>query len=362
MQDSVETRAAVKTQPPALDCLLGLSGRIGRDPLLVQASSGNASLKLGETLWIKASGKWLEAADREPILVPVDLQACLDCLRLGRGLPAAGECGAEQKLRPSIETFMHAILPQPVVIHVHSVNTIAWAVRQDAPRQLTEKLDGLHWKWIPYIPSGRPLALEIQRAQASAPETNVFVLGNHGLVVCGEDCASAEAMLLEVERRVAKKPRLAPKPEFRILESVRRLSNWRMPEAEGLHSLGTDTVSRRIAKRGVLYPCQGIFLGRTLPVLPCSEPLFTVKSRADEMEASSPFLIVEGSGVLISDKITTAECAMLSGFAEVVRRIELAAPIRYLTDGEVNSVLGEDGYHYRMSAANTVRHSAAARG
>jgi hypothetical protein len=64
---------------------------------------------------------------------------------------------------------------------------------------------------------------------------------------------------------------------------------------------------------------------------------------------------------LISDKITTAECAMLSGFAEVVRRIELAAPIRYLTDGEVNSVLGEDGYHYRMSAANTVRQSAAAR-
>jgi hypothetical protein len=31
--------------------LLKLSARLGRDPLLVQASSGNTSIKLGGTLW-----------------------------------------------------------------------------------------------------------------------------------------------------------------------------------------------------------------------------------------------------------------------------------------------------------------------
>ena len=123
----------MKGTATAIDSLLDLSVRIGRNPLLVQASSGNTSLKLDGTLWIKASGKWLAYADREEILVPVDLSECLECLRNSRSLPA------RTHLRPSIETFMHAILPQKVVVHVHSVNTIAWAVRSDASSQLSEQ-------------------------------------------------------------------------------------------------------------------------------------------------------------------------------------------------------------------------------
>ena len=42
--------------PSALDPLVRLSARLGRDPLLVQASSGNTSIKLDGVLWIKASG------------------------------------------------------------------------------------------------------------------------------------------------------------------------------------------------------------------------------------------------------------------------------------------------------------------
>ena len=36
---------------------------------------------------------------------------------------------------------MHAVLPHRVVLHVHCVNTIAWAVRQDAPAQLEHQLE-----------------------------------------------------------------------------------------------------------------------------------------------------------------------------------------------------------------------------
>ena len=31
--------------------------------------------------------------------------------------------------------------------------------------------------------------------------TDVFILANHGLVVCGQDCAATEELLCEVERR-----------------------------------------------------------------------------------------------------------------------------------------------------------------
>src|SRR6478672_1591287 len=229
----------MKGTATAIDSLLDLSVRIGRNPLLVQASSGNTSLKLDGTLWIKASGKWLAYADREEILVPVDLSECLECLRSSRSLPA------RTNLRPSIETFMHAILPQRVVVHVHSVNTIAWAVRSDATSQLSERLNGLRWQWIPYTLSGMPLAREIQSASSNQPGTDIFILGNHGLVVCGEDCDSAESLLFEVERRLAIRPRAAADAKPGVLEQVARQSHWRLPNADVLHTLGADVISRR---------------------------------------------------------------------------------------------------------------------
>jgi rhamnose utilization protein RhaD (predicted bifunctional aldolase and dehydrogenase) len=50
-----------------------LSTRVGSDPLLVQASNGNTSIKLDGILWIKASGKWLAHAMQEEVLVPLEL-------------------------------------------------------------------------------------------------------------------------------------------------------------------------------------------------------------------------------------------------------------------------------------------------
>jgi rhamnose utilization protein RhaD (predicted bifunctional aldolase and dehydrogenase) len=60
-----------------LDSLLDVSARIGGEPLLVQAATGNTSIKHGGTLWIKASGKWLAHATRDDILIPVNLAETL---------------------------------------------------------------------------------------------------------------------------------------------------------------------------------------------------------------------------------------------------------------------------------------------
>src|SRR5437870_8925822 len=115
-------------QPLEIDSLLDVSARIGAEPLVVQAGTGNTSVKLDCVLWIKASGKWLAHAKHDELLVPVDLAEARASLRQDRDFTGDYNGGA---LKPSIETFMHAVLPQRVVIHVHSVNTVAWAVRQD---------------------------------------------------------------------------------------------------------------------------------------------------------------------------------------------------------------------------------------
>jgi ribulose-5-phosphate 4-epimerase/fuculose-1-phosphate aldolase len=296
-----------------LRLLRELSGRLGVNPLLVQASTGNTSMKVDEVLWIKASGKWLAQADQDDFLVPVEL-----------GAARAGICGSSSGGRcASIETAMHAVLPRKVVIHVHSVNVIAWAVRQDAERQLAARLAGLPWQWIPYTPSGLPLARKIEQAVTYAPETRVLVLGNHGLVVCADTCAAAEALLEEVEQRLWLEPRLSTCPPA--------------------HALATDPHSKSILAGGVLYPCQAIFLPGTTPVL---EHLRTFGNPLGQQ----PFFVIDEQGVRVSRRMTRAEFEILNGLAEVVRRIDPAAQIRYLEESEVLSLLEEGAGSYRQVA------------
>ncbi len=343
--------AAVK---PAIDCseieaLLKLSSRIGCDPLLTQASSGNTSLKMDGTLWVKASGKWLAEADRDEILVPVDLAECLQSFRRGDRFPLLHRRAGVAPLRPSVETFMHSVLPHRVVVHVHSVNTIAWAVRHDAPLQLAIKLSGLNWCWIPYVNSGFSLAREIQLRSRRDSTPKIFVLANHGLVVCGDDCRGVESLLLEVERRLATEPRVVPQANFGALEQVQRIPGWCLPEEKTIHTLGTDGNSRRVVVGGILYPCQAVMLGGILPILMRGVSFSRAKRKVVRFGTWSPVLIVERCGVLVREDMTPDQFAALRGYVEIVRRIETSAPIRYLTSLEIKNLLRPAGRGIELS-------------
>jgi rhamnose utilization protein RhaD (predicted bifunctional aldolase and dehydrogenase) len=321
-----------------MTALLNLSERIGRDPLLAQASSGNTSLKVNGVLWIKASGKRLADANEEQIFVPLDLAACLQSYANGQSLPPLLGGASPAHLQPSVETFMHAILPHRVVVHVHSVNAISWAVRADASLQLAVRLFGLNWCWIPYAVSGSSLAREIRLRARRNPRSNIYVLGNRGLVVCADDCKRVESLLLEVERRLALAPRLVPQPNLSTLEEIQRISAWRLPHDKTLHTLGTDGNSRRVVEAGVLYPCQAQLLGGMLPILPRGVSGFRFHRQIAAV-AKSRVLIVERGGVLVREDASRAELEALQGYAAVVRRIEGAAPLRCLTPAEVKSAL-----------------------
>ena len=58
MNGTAAVRNSLPDSQSTLAPLVRLSARVGRDPLLVQASSGNTSIKLEGVLWIKASGEW----------------------------------------------------------------------------------------------------------------------------------------------------------------------------------------------------------------------------------------------------------------------------------------------------------------
>jgi rhamnose utilization protein RhaD (predicted bifunctional aldolase and dehydrogenase) len=319
-----------------------LSACLGRNPLLVQASTGNTSVKLGGVLWMKASGKWFVNAKQDGFFVDLDLDAVRNVILQGPDALSVPEAHCSKISSASIETAMHALLPHPVVVHLHSINTIAWAVRSDAPCQLTQRLSGLAWQWIPYSPSGARLAREVEKAYLREMATNVFVLGNHGLVVCGESCQEVADLLNELEGRLALIPRQAPAPDFTLLDQLADSATWRLPDSDTLHALATDEVTRRILAGGVLYPCQAIFLPASVP------SRSRVFERADSERDA--FWIVDGAGVLIRHDITPTELEMLAGLTHIVQRVACDAPIRYLTQSEIESVLSKEAFQYRRLA------------
>ena len=326
-----------------IESLLNLSARIGQDPLLVQAGNGNTSIKLNGSLWIKASGKWLANAVREDILVALDLPVARLCVHNSKDpsihcLPHTG--GA---LQASIETAMHVVIPRRFVIHVHSINTIAFAVRLDGQEHLATRLASLHWKWIPYTPSGLPLAREIERAVSKDPRTNVFVLENHGLVVCGDDCSQAERLLREVEYRVSVMPRISPQADWNRLSKIAAAMECHVPSEAIVHSLGTDPISRRVFCHGILYPCQAVFLGIKPNVLTKTNWSGCFCQNA----GAKKFTLLPGAGVVISKRLTRTEFITLAGLAQVLQRIPARAPLRYLSIMEVLPLLDAAALQYR---------------
>tara|TARA_B100000686_G_scaffold339186_1_gene412803 strand:- start:824 stop:1348 length:525 start_codon:yes stop_codon:yes gene_type:complete len=153
------------TEPYDIDELRAISHRLGSDITLIQGAGGNTSVKDGHVLWVKASGKWLVNAESQDIMVPVDLPVVQNILKAGGS--DFNEATLTGILRPSIETSLHCQMNQHVVIHVHSVNAIAWNVQLGAKKRLQKLLSGIDWRYIPYAQPGAPLTSQIARAYSN---------------------------------------------------------------------------------------------------------------------------------------------------------------------------------------------------
>src|SRR6266536_981296 len=202
-----------------LNELRRMSARVGRNILLVQGAGGNSSVKHGDVLWVKASGTWLADAEDKDIFVPVSLSGARAALANGDERMPLAPGHAESSLRASIETSLHALMPHPVVLHVHSVNTIAWSVRSDAGDEFAARLRGLAWRRLEYHHPGLPLAQAVRQSLAQGP-ADVLILGNHGLVVGAATCEAAEELVADVEPRLALEPRGAARADDRSLHRI----------------------------------------------------------------------------------------------------------------------------------------------
>jgi len=317
--------------------LKNLSARVGADPLLVQAAGGNTSLKQNGVMWIKASGTWLRDAASRDIFVPVHHEALLGAQ--ARHDPACEACTDfvladlnTTGLRPSIETTVHALMPQRVVVHVHCVNTIAWAICGDAEQRLAEKLRRFNWAFIPYARPGLPLANAI--AARLKPGTDVLVLGNHGLVVAAETVVEAEALLDRVVSVFARPVRALVPPDLAALYRLCKGTDYAPAGINETHALATDGLALDRGKDAVFYPDHVVFLGVGV---------------ATEIESGAPLVAVPGKGVLIRKDAKPAVELMGRCLADVMRRVEADDPLTALDGEAIDRLVNWDAEKYRQS-------------
>jgi rhamnose utilization protein RhaD (predicted bifunctional aldolase and dehydrogenase) len=336
---------------PEIQDLLAIAARLGQDPRVIQGPGGNISIKRDGILWVKASGTWMINAMAQPILTPVDLAAVRAGLEAGD--PSCETCSdfvrhdlLPSPLRPSIETTLHAVMVQKVVLHVHCVETIAQACLSDAPQRLATALKGLDWIFVPYVRPGVSLAREMARRLRR--DTDVVVLGNHGLVVAGNSAAEAAELRAEVSRRLARSPRAF------AASNVERASllgfegaGYRMAKDDALHAMAIDPAGLAVARRGSLYPDHVVFLGPGILETQGAETAADAARRVGRPAA--PLVVVPRLGVLMHDDASASAHAMARCLADVTSRLSGDDPIVPLTAEDEADLLDWDAEKYRQS-------------
>ena len=327
-----------------------ISATIGADPMLIQAAGGNTSIKQGDVMWIKASGTLLADSLDKDVFVAVDLPGMRQAVATHdtrADLPA--EFALQKgRLRPSIETSLHAVFSQKVVIHAHCVHTLVHAVQAECTVSLSRCLEGLDWDIVSYAKPGANLARRV--AEIANGSVNVVILKNHGVIVAAETVEESHALLKAVHNRLQVDPAPNKAPDLVALENTIRDSDYALPQYAPLHQLALDEARMKQAAMGSLYPDHVIFCGIGVPVLESDETPDELAARFRVRHMSKPvFMIVPGKGVLMKRGATSSNQALSRCLADVLVRMPPDAKLSYLTERQNLELLNWDAEKYRST-------------
>lgn len=325
--------------------LTDLAAELGADIRLVQGAGGNVSLKDEATLWVKASGTWLADARQRMIFVPLNLVAVRAALMAGSDdFTAAIE--DHSGVRPSIETSLHALMPQRVVVHVHSINALSWTVRGAGKALVAEKLNGLPWVWVDYVRPGLPLTRAVADTLATSPEATVLLLANHGLVVAADTPEDARALLDDVERRLLPTTAAALAWDDGIISALatRIPPDSRLPNNMLIHRLALDQDLIPLLD-GALYPDHVIFLGSAIPRVSVTN----YEALVDSLNAFPYCAAVVGEGVVLGEECSAGAEAMLECLALLAPCLPKKEYLRSLTLQEMAELSGWEAEKYRKN-------------
>ncbi|MBI0477177.1 class II aldolase [Sphingomonas sp. MA1305] len=313
--------------------------RWGENFLLAQGAGGNTSIKYDDRLLVKASGYRLKDAARRDIFVEV---ARADGLRMAMG--GATPTGGSDGRRASIETSLHAILPQRVVVHLHMIPLIAIAIRMDAEAVLADRLAGLRWGMVGYHKPGVDLAQAVQALLDARGPLSVLVLANHGLVVAADTILEAETLVTAVMERVEESIPPPPAPDSRLATCASALGGVPVNDPAA-HRLAFDDRLAHLAASGSFYPDHVVFLGHAARLGTAATPPGRPPGKLS---------IIPGLGCLLPPGLPSDAHDMAACIAETLARVPVGAPLNVLTADEERELVDWDAEKYRQQLSQQV--------
>lgn len=326
-----------------LESLKVVSKELGVNPDLVQGAGGNTSIKIDNTLWVKASGKCLAKAVDEDIFVKVNLEKLKEDFTNNSLQKITEYVLGENTLRPSIETTFHAMLNKRVVLHVHSINILTIAVKKNGKEEAKNLLGSLNFAWVPYVKPGETLTSEILKNISE--ETDIIILENHGLIVLGETVDEAYNRLKLVEQKCFQQKRASNQ----INENT-ELENFRNPKYKITNSLAFDPLSYELCSLGNFYPDQSVFLGpEILMVANFNEANIKIDEYKEKWQDSPKVIVVKDKCVLVGDDLSEGGEQVLYCHANLMLGLKSASNVNTLSEEQVMELLDWDAEKYRQN-------------
>lgn len=329
------------------DDILDYCIAIGADPMLVQGAGGNVSWKDGDTLWVKASGTCLADAAHKDIFVPVDLPHLARALASG-DFSVLPRLRSESALRPSIETLLHALMPHPVVVHLHAVEVLAWLVRNNFRDNIMALIDSrLRWTSTGYHKPGAALAKAVSTALGSANTADVVLLQNHGVVIGGVTVAEIRRQLQVLIDRLITKPRHPiTSPLYESTLTIFGCEPYVPVMEPYIHQLAIDAILfNRLSLNWALYPDHVVFLG---PRPACYVSVDALCAELMQTCWQPELIFVQGVGVFTQPGFGAGKLAQLRCYYDVLSRQPEAGDIKTLDDEQIAELLNWDAERYRM--------------
>ncbi len=316
----------------------------------VQAAGGNVSWKTGTKLWIKASGTWLAEAQKKPIFVPLD-RALLDKALARKDYYFVPSALENHTLRPSIETMLHALMRQRIVVHLHLVNVVARLVRTECDYEIAALMGGdVNWLLVDYHNPGADLAKVIHAKLVSNPKIQVVLLKNHGVIIGANSIEDAHMMLSELSERFEVKPRnfeaAVALPLYNKIAINPSALGYQPCTNEYLNLLVHDPDHyQRLKDSWAICPDHVVFLGASATFV--DDPADLNKC-LQSIEPETPFIFVKGQGILQSLGVTASKLAQLLFYLDILERQPIGQPLACLQLDDVTRLLNWDAEKYRQ--------------
>ena len=185
--------------------IIKFCSKISKDELLVQGAGGNVSYKINDNeMLIKASGTWLEDASKKNIFVNVDLNKLMENIN-NNNFNKTPVILSKSKLKPSIETYLHAFFKHKVVVHLHAIEILSHLVRSNYELLFNKVLSEFKWINIPYFTPGTKLVKALKE-KIGSESFDIIFLQNHGVVIGGKNIHDIEKILISINKILKTNP------------------------------------------------------------------------------------------------------------------------------------------------------------